>query len=386
MTFQQFGHKLVVPQDTEEDFPRPGRHLEKIELPLDLPVIVYGAGSFSNQYNSDHHIKSELPLRTVRLALRYGIRAFDTSAYYGPSEVVLGTILESIRDEFPRSSYRLMTKCGRYGVSAFDYEPDTIRQSVIRSLERLKTDYLDVVYLHDVEFVADPVLPRTSGNAISALQDEAAAFGLGVGDEGKIRGEGDVKILKAFAELQKLKDEGIIKNIGITGYPLPTLLRLALLILHNPPYKPLDILLSYSHLCLQNSNFARFAGEFRERAKVGTLMAASPLSMGLLTNRIPDWHPAPPKLRDAVKEAIAGWEGDFPNLALGYSINETGIDNGNVPLVLGLSTPAEVHKAIKVWRETRDRAGDVARRKAGEKKAQEVFARAKYLDWSWPSP
>jgi D-arabinose 1-dehydrogenase len=38
----------------------------------------------------------------------YGIRAFDTSAYYGPSEIVLGRTLEALRDEFPRSSYKLV--------------------------------------------------------------------------------------------------------------------------------------------------------------------------------------------------------------------------------------------------------------------------------------
>ena len=41
-------------------------------------------------------------------SFRYGIRAFDTSAYYGPSEIVLGNILESLREEFPRSSYQLV--------------------------------------------------------------------------------------------------------------------------------------------------------------------------------------------------------------------------------------------------------------------------------------
>ena len=41
---------------------------------------------------------------------RYGIRAFDTSAYYGPSEIVLGGVLKALRDEFPRESYKLVTE------------------------------------------------------------------------------------------------------------------------------------------------------------------------------------------------------------------------------------------------------------------------------------
>ncbi|EEB88686.1 hypothetical protein MPER_13335, partial [Moniliophthora perniciosa FA553] len=45
----------------------------------------------------------------VRLALRYGIRAFDTSIYYGPSEVVLGNALKMIEKsgEFARGDYQL---------------------------------------------------------------------------------------------------------------------------------------------------------------------------------------------------------------------------------------------------------------------------------------
>ena len=38
----------------------------------------------------------------------YGITAFDTSAYYGPSEIVLGAALKSLETEFPRSSYKLV--------------------------------------------------------------------------------------------------------------------------------------------------------------------------------------------------------------------------------------------------------------------------------------
>lgn len=73
--------------------------------------------------------------------------------------------------------------------------------------------------MHDAEFVATPRCPKTTGDHSTALQEDAAAYGLAPGDEGKIYGEGDQKILDAFHELQKLKAEGLIKNIGITGEP-----------------------------------------------------------------------------------------------------------------------------------------------------------------------
>ena len=47
-------------------------------------------------------------IRCLWIALRYGIRAFDTSAYYGPSEIVLGGVLRALKSEFPRESYKLV--------------------------------------------------------------------------------------------------------------------------------------------------------------------------------------------------------------------------------------------------------------------------------------
>ena len=112
-----------------------------------------------------------------------------------------------------------ITKCGRYGPTPadFDYSPSAIRRSVQRSLERLDTAYLDVVSLHDVEMVADEVVPKRDGDHSTALGEDREAYGLAPGQEGKILGEGDRKVLEAYGELKRLKEEGLVKNIGITG-------------------------------------------------------------------------------------------------------------------------------------------------------------------------
>ncbi|KAF5322424.1 hypothetical protein D9619_001063 [Psilocybe cf. subviscida] len=332
----------VIPPEVEEDVPTPGPLVPTLGGLLDLPALVYGAGALSGKYNTDDHLASAIPLRTVRLALRYGIRAIDTSVYYGPSEIVLGDALYALRDEFPRSSYKLMTKCGRYGDDLFDYSPSRIRESIKQSLARLKTDYLDTVYLHDVEFVATAVAPKTTGNHTSALAEDAAAYGLAPGDEAKVHGDGDQKVLDAFRTLQAMKEEGLIKYIGITGYPLATILRIAILIRNTAPFRPVDVLLSYSHLCLQNTTFLDFAPHLYERAGIAQLVAASPLSMALLTPRPPVWHPAPPDLQEAVVKARSTWDGDFPNLAVGYAVRQTALlteqmKNRPVPLVTGFN-------------------------------------------------
>lgn len=323
------------------------------------------------------------------MLFRYGIRAFDTSPYYGPSEIVLGTALKTLAPEFPRQSYKLMTKCGRYGATPadFDYSPSTIRTSVQRSLTRFNTDYLDVVYLHDVEFVCTPVLPRASGNHLSALGDEKEAYGTLEGQEGKLWGSGDQIVLDAFAELKKLKEEGLVRAIGITGYPLPTLLRLALLIAHHSPDQPVDVILSYSHLNLQNSSLINFVQPLVERARVKQVITASPFNMGLLTNAPPvPWHPASPALKAAVLDAAEvarSWPGTLPNLALGYAIRES--RELNLPLVAGFSVTREVHENVAVWREVE--AGENRQTRVEmERKVLNVFEKSGHYNESWASP
>jgi len=80
---------LSLPPEEPEDSPLPGLLLVRMSIgspflaetlsfiktevsgPDRLPVIVYGAGAFSNQYNTDDHLASTQPFRAVRLALRY---------------------------------------------------------------------------------------------------------------------------------------------------------------------------------------------------------------------------------------------------------------------------------------------------------------------------
>lgn len=112
-----------------------------------------------------------------------------------------------------------MTKCGREGQS-FDYNPQSIRASVMRSLRRLGTTYLDVVLLHDVEFVASPVWPIPyCGDFERALTDKTARNEWGLDPEKAPRawGTGDDTILAAVRELQKMKEEELIKAVGISG-------------------------------------------------------------------------------------------------------------------------------------------------------------------------
>jgi D-arabinose 1-dehydrogenase len=113
--------------------------------------VVMGGAAFSTQLHPD---PTSLPVRDIiKHALKVGVRTFDTSPYYGPSEWLLGDAFShpDVASNYDRSEIILMTKVGRIAALEFDYSPQWIRQSVERSLDRFKTSYLDVVFCHDIE-------------------------------------------------------------------------------------------------------------------------------------------------------------------------------------------------------------------------------------------
>ena len=143
---------------------------------------------FNYQYSSDPH---SLPVQElIERAFQLGLNALDTSPYYGPSEEIIGQALQKI--SFSRDQYYICTKAGRVKLDEFDYSRASVRLSVERSLQRLGTSYIDLVYMHDIEFV-----------------------------------EPD-QIMDALKELHLLKSEGLIKNFGISGYPVKFLYEIAL--------------------------------------------------------------------------------------------------------------------------------------------------------------
>ncbi|KAF8257694.1 Aldo/keto reductase family-domain-containing protein [Lactarius quietus] len=370
--------------DGPEDKPTAGPLLESIG-PLNLPQLVSGAAAWSSFYNKEETLSSDIPLRTIRLALRYGIRAFDTAPYYDDSEIVLGTALKSLELDFPRGTYQLITKVGRYGPSPsdFDYSPTALRTSVQRSLRRLHTQYLDIVYLHDVEFVAPCVAPRAEGNHSTALSDEGAAYGL----ETREAEGSDERVLEAISTLRAMQAEGLIRHIGISGLPLPALLRTAQLVLTRTG-RPLDAVQSYAHLTLQNATLSAFADALRStRARVSQVLAASPLGMGLLAPppAPPAWHPAPQAVRDAAREAVSAvGEAEVARVAVAWSVSAA--QEGGMPVVVGMSNLGEVHAAVEAWRWARD--DSEGRREELERQAalaRGVFERTGTAGWTWTS-
>lgn len=249
------------------------RTLGKTEL--EVSVIAFGASSLGAEFRK---IDLGEAVASVQVALDRGINLIDTSPYYGRglSESLLGMALEGI----PRDRYFLSTKLGRYAPRHFDFSARRVRESVDISLERMKTDYLDIVLCHDIEFVD-----------LRQIWEET------------------------IPELRRLQEMGKARFIGISGYPMK-IFREAI------AHTEIDVILSYNHYTLQNTLLADLLDTMRAH-DVG-VMNAAPFSARLLSNApLPEWHLAPPVVRDVCRQAAhhctqAGV--DIAKLALQFSV------------------------------------------------------------------
>jgi len=113
----------------------------------------------------------------LALAKDLGINTLDTAPAYGSSEERLGSLLAGQRQDWV-----IVGKAGEDfvdGESSHDFSPAHIRESLERSLKRLKTDYIDVLLLHSDGSDLDILL---RADLMAVMQDFK--------DEGKVRAIG----------------------------------------------------------------------------------------------------------------------------------------------------------------------------------------------------
>jgi L-galactose dehydrogenase len=265
---------------------------------LSVSTVGFGGSSIGGVFRPVSQTEADA---AVGAALEEGINYFDTAPYYGATraESALGKALEGV----PRERYVLATKVGRYGDEDFDFSAARLVRSVDESLARLRCGHVDLIQVHDIEFVA---LAQIWNEALPALDG--------------------------------LRASGKVRFIGLTGLPLATLRQV-----EKQAAPLIDTVLSYCHGTLSDIAFLPFAAELRSQGK-GVLNAA-PLSMGLLTNEgPPKWHPAPAKLQAACAAAAEYCElrgANLADVALSYALNLPHIDC----TVTGLSSVQEVRRA-----------------------------------------
>lgn len=110
-------------------------------------LIGFGGWQLGNSQNWDGPGFEE-SVALVRKAVESGVNFFDTAPNYGGgnSELILGNALKGIRNQV-----FINTKVGHGPDGAYEFTEAGIRKSIERSLERLDTDYLDSVILHNPE-------------------------------------------------------------------------------------------------------------------------------------------------------------------------------------------------------------------------------------------
>ncbi|MDC1105867.1 aldo/keto reductase [Prolixibacteraceae bacterium] len=227
---------------------------------MTVSALSFGASALGGVFGKAD--KSE-GVKTVHAAIDNGINYIDVSPFYGDTvaETVLGEALKTVS----RDKYFLATKAGRYANGYFNFTPEAIEKSLHESLSRLGVDYLDVFQLHDIEYQQAKHL--------------------------------DIVINESIPYLHELKAKGLIRYAGITSYPIeifPKVIEKA----------EVDTLLCHSHYMLSDTSMLQLL-PLAEKKSVG-LIAASPLGMGLLTERgVADWFPATELDKQTVQKAAA---------------------------------------------------------------------------------
>ena len=124
----------------------------------------------------------EVATATVYRALQLGVNLIDTAPMYGDSQRRVGLALETwFANGGQREDLILSTKTGRDAQSNADYSADATRRSVEQSLQLLRTDYLDIVHVHDPQDL-EPVLgPGGALEALCGLKEQGVIRALGLG-------------------------------------------------------------------------------------------------------------------------------------------------------------------------------------------------------------
>ena len=265
---------------------------------LELPSLSFGASSLGAEFRS---IDLNEAFSAVHTALDLGMNFIDTSPFYGRgmSEVMLGRALKGI----DRSRYLLGTKLGRYSEIHFDFSAKRVDESLHVSMQRMGTDYLDLVLLHDVEFVK-----------LGQIWEET------------------------IPALIEAKNTGKVRAIGFSCYPMACFNKVL-----DHVEDDIDCVLSYNQYTLQNTSFA---DDLVPRLKSKGLGAinAGPFSARLLTNaELPVWLKEPEEVKAAARAAakLCNDNGvDIAQLALQYSCGHDDIAS----TVAGSANPKNVAK------------------------------------------
>jgi aryl-alcohol dehydrogenase-like predicted oxidoreductase len=156
--------------------------------------------------------------RVLEILLKYGVNHIDTAPRYGDSEILIGPWMATHRKDF-----FLATKTGKRTYSE-------AREDIHRSLDRLKTDRIDLIQLHGLQHPDEWDTAMGPGGALEAAIEA--------------------------------REKGLVRFIGVTGHGwmIPALHKRALKRFHFD-----SVLMPYNYLMHLNE---RYRNEFEEVVRI----------------------------------------------------------------------------------------------------------------------
>ena len=302
----------------------------KINNKLGLGGATFGGSKNNNKVISSKifgNVSIEKSIELIEYAYNKGIKTFDTSPLYGSgkSEISYGKAIKN----FKRDDFFISSKCGRiikdkYSKNlasensiisnnveiVFDYSEKGIISSVEESLKRLNLNYLDSLLLHDPD-QAD-------------MEKEA--------------------VETAFPSMIKLKEEGVVKNIGcgINQWEMP---------MRFYDHYDLDyVLLAGRYTLLENKDSKLF---MEKSKKLNTkITIGGPFNSGILARNLNspvsyNYELAPEKLINKAKkiEIITNKYGiSLKSAALNFLLKDEMVTS----IVPGMSSINEIDENIKI--------------------------------------
>ncbi|MCB9602549.1 MAG: aldo/keto reductase [Sandaracinus sp.] len=155
--------------------------MKKRTLGQGLTVSALGYGCMGLDHGIGEGVDPAAALGTIHAAYDAGVTFFDTAEVYGPltNETLVGEAIESFRDEVV-----VATKFGfaiGEGNRGLDSRPEHVREVVEASLQRLRTDRIDLLYQHRV----DPEIPiEDVAGVVGELVREGKVLHFGLSEAG----------------------------------------------------------------------------------------------------------------------------------------------------------------------------------------------------------
>ncbi len=156
--------------------------MQKRKLGNNLEVSVIGLGCMSMSSGYGPPADKQEMVSLIRTAVDSGVTFFDTAQVYGPftNEELVGEALSPVRERVViATKFGFDLETGQTG--GLDSRPETIKESVERSLKRLKIDAIDLLYQHRV----DPDVPiEDVAGAVKDLIQEGKVKHFGLSEAG----------------------------------------------------------------------------------------------------------------------------------------------------------------------------------------------------------